>query len=134
MKNQQSGFTLIELVAVIVILSILAVTALPKFADLSDAAKQASTDAIAGNIASAMAMNYGAALAVEAGVLGVTKVTVAQCDTASTALLVGGVPTGYAVTPAAPLSDLTLGAVADTCTVTHTASGTTATFTAIAVP
>lgn len=34
MKTQQSGFTLIELVAVIVLLGILAVTAVPRFVDL----------------------------------------------------------------------------------------------------
>lgn len=37
-KRQQSGFTLIELVMVIVVLGILAATALPKFTDLSGTA------------------------------------------------------------------------------------------------
>ncbi len=56
-KNQQ-GFTLIELVMVIVILGILAATAIPKFVDLSDDATQAAVDGMGGNAASAMAINY----------------------------------------------------------------------------
>lgn len=129
MKNQQSGFTLIELVAVIVILSILAVTALPKFADLSGAAKQASTDAVAGNLASAMALNYGSALATASGVSGLTHVTVddlTDCLTPALLLLVGGIPNGYTITPAtAGGATNPIGNSAVACTVTY-APGATA--------
>lgn len=58
-KVAQSGFTLIELIVVIVILGILAATALPKFASLTGDARIASLQGAKAAVASASTMVHG---------------------------------------------------------------------------
>lgn len=55
-KHKEQGFTLIELVVVIAILAILAAFALPRFAQLSEQARQSSIRATAGALAAGVAL------------------------------------------------------------------------------
>ncbi|MBI1195740.1 MAG: prepilin-type N-terminal cleavage/methylation domain-containing protein [Gammaproteobacteria bacterium] len=61
--RRQTGFTMIELVMVIVILGILAAVALPKFVNVSGEARAAATKGVAGGLASSSAVNFSASLA-----------------------------------------------------------------------
>jgi len=63
MRKQHSGFTLIELVIVIVILGILAASALPRFSDLAGDARAASVNGIAGSLRAAAAIAHATQLA-----------------------------------------------------------------------
>ncbi len=67
----QGGFTLIELVMVIVILGILSAFALPRFADVSTDARKATINGLAGAIKSASAIAHSAQIAA-GGTLGAT--------------------------------------------------------------
>lgn len=56
MRKAQAGFSLIELVIVVVILGLLAVTALPRFLDITDEAQAANIEGMAGGFATGVSL------------------------------------------------------------------------------
>jgi len=119
--NPQRGFSLIELIIVIVILGALSAVALPRFVDLSQEADRAALEGVAGTLSSAAAINFSADIAGSGDALDVTN-----CEDVQS-LLSGGLPAGYSIDPA-PVAE---GATTD-CTL-NSPEGQTATFQAIGV-
>ena len=115
MISHRKGFTLIELVVVIVILGILSAVALPRFINLAGEAAQSATAGVAGAVSSATAINYAARKVSATAGYG-PILSCANANTGIATLLSGGLPTGYTLGGAATCTD----GNAATCTVTNT--------------
>jgi MSHA pilin protein MshA len=76
-QMKQKGFTLIELIVVMVILGILAAIAMPKFVDLTREARTAVVQSTAGSLQSAAALVY--AKAVTTGQMGTAQANGQVC-------------------------------------------------------
>ena len=135
--NKQTGFTLIELVVVIVILGILAATALPKFVNISGDARVSVIKGVEGSMRAANAMIY--ARAASLGQLGAAgNLTAAQIPGGPVALVYGFASNRDNldnVMDISPASDFTLTATAvqhaqattpANCSVTYTPATATA--------
>lgn len=89
MQTKQQGFSLIELVVVIVILGVLAVTVAPRFLNLQGDAHRGVLEGVSGSLQSANAMiNSKAILSNATGATG--DVNISTTDTATTVELVHG--------------------------------------------
>jgi MSHA pilin protein MshA len=98
----QDGFTLVELVVVLMLISILSAIAIPRFLDWGKSAKQTATNAIASSLATVGASNF--AKRSSNPVLGSR---VSNCRDLGV-LLIGGLPSGYTITPQAIASESTV--------------------------
>ena len=132
-KSLQAGFTMIELIVVIVILGVLAATALPKFIDMRGSAEQAAADGLAGAANAAMNLNYSGCALMNNVVTTNKCIKVVDCTTVSS-MLQGGLGAYAAAAASGAAAITTTNGATASCQVSKLSGGTTYTsaFTGIA--
>jgi prepilin-type N-terminal cleavage/methylation domain-containing protein len=119
-KNEQSGFTLVELVIAVALVGVLSIVAIPKITGVSDDARQASVNGVAFSLGESSKRNY-----MIRGANNVNGFPVLMCDDPVEGLEGNTLPTGFALVAGSSSSSVTLATLGATLTLCSIETTTT---------